>query len=349
MSRVRILGFMASCLLVVSLVCSSGCSPKKDERVVAVDGAAMGTTYTIKIVPPGPGLDEAALAVRIEKCLEELEDLLSTWRPDSEISSFNRTAGQAWFPVAPDTFEVVTAAQGIAAASGGAFDITVGPLVDLWGFGAGSKERQKVPTDREIETIQRQTGFRKLRLRLEPPALAKDHPELQLDLSAIAKGYAVDRLAMLVEEAGVTDYLVELGGELRVRGSRGGKSWTVGVEVPEPGATGVHTVLRLGDCALATSGDYRNYREEGGRRYSHAIDPVSGRPVSHDLASVTVVAVTCTEADGWATALMVLGPEFGLRLAEKRGLAALFLVRQDQGFAHLTTTAFQRRFPNQRP
>jgi thiamine biosynthesis lipoprotein len=290
---------------------------------VEFSGAAMGTTWNVKLaIPPGGGAPpdlQAAVSARIE----DLEQSMSTYREDSELSEFNRYAGGDWFPVSPALCEVVAAALEIGAASGGAFDVTVGPLVDLWGFGpAGSRDAP--PGEDEIERAIDRTGADQLRADCDRPALRKNRPELQVDLSAIAKGYAVDEVSELLDDYGFTDYLVEIGGELRARGSHpAGRDWSIGIEMPDPEGRTVRSVLALVDRAVATSGDYRNFFEFEGRRYSHTIDPRTGEPVTHDVAAVTVVAASAMTADAWATALLVLGPGEAERIAEDRGLAVL--------------------------
>jgi len=235
---------------------------------------------------------------------------------------------------------VVQAALDVSRTTDGALDVTVGPLVNLWSFGPESRE-PAVPSPAAIAERLAAVGWSRLEVRLDPPALRKRSGELEVDLSAIAKGHGVDVLAGLLEARGCLDYLVEIGGEVRVRGHRAdGAPWTIGIEAPDTGARRVAEVLTPGDAAVATSGDYRNFFEAGGKRYSHTIDPRTGRPIEHGPAAVTVVADTCTLADAMATALMVLGPEAGRALAVREGLATLFFVRRNGGLERLTTPAF---------
>jgi thiamine biosynthesis lipoprotein len=232
----------------------------------------------------------------------------------------------------------------MAADSRGAFDPTVAPLVRLWHFGPRA-QAGGVPTAEEIVRVRQSIGFRLIDVRLDPPALRKTDPRVELDLNAIAPGFAVDRIAEHLEQRGVPGYMVEIGGEIRTRGAKpDGQPWRVGIEQPVEGMRLVHRALSLTDAALATSGDYRNFFVRDGVRYSHTIDPHSGRPVTHHLASVTVVADDCTTADGLATTLTVLGPAAGREFAAERGIAAYFLVRRDDGFDALATPAFTARF-----
>jgi len=305
-----------------------------------LSGPTMGTTYQVKITDRPAGVDMGRLAADVERLLETVNRQMSTYRPDSELSRFNAGAADSWTAVSADTAEVAAEALGIAALSGGAYDPTVGPLVDLWGFGAGG-DGLKVPARRDIDDRRARIGHGKVRLAAAPPGLGKGAGNVGLDLCGIAKGFGVDKLAGHLERIGVGHYLVEIGGELRGRGwSPRGGSWRIGIERPETGPGGVQRVVRLDGRGLATSGDYRIFFEEKGRRYSHVLDPRTGRPVDHGLASVTVIAPTAMEADGLSTALMVLGPDEGAKLAEREGIAAFFIAKRGRGFAETATAAF---------
>ncbi len=331
-------GGLSLCCLALGLL-AGGCdggSPPEPLR-----GATMGTGYTVKVAALPAGLQALQLQALIDTELAAVNSAMSTYDPESEISRFNAFRSDEWFAVSPALAAIVATAQDIAATTGGAFDSTVGPLVETWGFGtAGSRDAP--PPTAEIDTALAAIGFRKLSVRLEPPALRKTIARLQVDLSAIAKGYGVDRIAAALEAAGVDNYLVEIGGELRTRGRRhDGAMWRVGIEQPEPGGRRVQLALPMHrNGAVATSGDYRNFFETDGQRYAHIIDPRTGAPVDHELASVTVIADNCAMADGWATALSVLGPGEGYQLAENAGLAALFIERRGEVFEDRTTSAF---------
>jgi thiamine biosynthesis lipoprotein len=315
------------------------CAPP-DSDLISIGGSTMGTTYTVKLRAMPRSLSPEALAAQIARRLERVERLLSTYDPDSELSRFNRSPSTDWFEVSPDTATVVAAARAISERSDGAFDVTVGALVNLWGFGPGGRTAA-VPDAAAIEAARALTGYRHLAVRLEPPALKKADARLYVDLSSIGDGFGVDRIADLLDRAGIRDYLVEIGGELRARGlNPDGLPWRVGIERPGmPPA--VQRVVALDGLALSTSGDYRNYFEQDGVRYSHVIDPGTGRPVAHDTASVTVVHARAMIADGWSTALLVLGLPRGLALAEEAGLAALFLVRDGDGYEEQASAAFE--------
>jgi len=305
-------------------------------------GATMGTTFSI-IVPGLKQSDLAKLKSRADARLEEVNASMSTWQNNSSISRFNESATTDWFEVSQGFVLVAMAALEIAHRTGGAFDPTVGPLVRRWGFdkdAAGS-----LPTSEEIAALLALTGFENLHVDAESSSIKKSIIELQLDLNAIAKGYAVDLLAAEVAALGYQDYLVEIGGELRVSGvNADGDPWRIGIERPDASKAvdGKQPGLYLQSGGVATSGDYRNVFESDGVRYSHIIDARTGSPVSHGLASVTVVAESTMLADGWATALMVLGPDEGMKIARQLELASFFIVRDGEGFATRSSPEFDR-------
>lgn len=333
--------FVLALFLVVWLR-SPGEPPEAPTIEVVFSGSIFGTSYTVRVVPDGAVDEERRLqlADAVEQALETVDASMSTWRDDSEIERFNRS-GVEPFPVSPALLEVVAAAVDVSARSDGAFDVTVGPLVEAWGFGARAVSDDPGPD--VLDRLRAATGYRLLEVDRGAGTLRKQVPGLELDLSAIAKGYAVDRAAAALGTLGEDRFMVEVGGEVVARGlAPGDRRWRLGIEVPDPNIRAVHTVVELENAALATSGDYRNFRVDGrGRRLSHTIDPRRGRPVEHTLASVSVVAPTCLEADAWATALNVLGPVEGLAAAEREGLAALFLEHGESGaWIETSTQAF---------
>ena len=301
----------------------------------------MGTAYSVRIVvpPDEPDLNLEGLSDQIAVRLDELEDHFSTYRPDSEISRFNAFPGQEWFPVSAVFLDVFGQTRYVSELSGGAFDPTVSPLVELWGFGAGGASG-RIPEPEELEKLLASTGFTHLQFRDSPPAVQRLRSGVQLDFSAIAKGYAVDEVWHLLSEAGLSDYLVEIGGEVRTRGVRAdGRDWSIGIESPD--GSGVAEAVPLRDAAIATSGDYRNYFQYQGRLYSHLLDPRTGWPVAHDLTAVSVISDTAAMADALATALLVLGPTDGFELATRQQIAARLVVRSADGVTILRTPAFE--------
>ncbi len=336
----------SKCLMFFALLLSSlllpACADKEPVTTpVVLQGRTMGTTWNVKLaIAPGQ-LSTEQLHSEIDVLLEQINQSMSTYRSDSELSHFNQNRSTDWQPVSRELALVIETAQSISRLTGGAFDITVGPLVNLWGFGPERTQGQ-VPDDLIIEKRRQHSGYSKLDVRLEPPALRKQDAEIYVDLSAIAKGYAVDRMAALLESHQALNYMVEIGGEIRVRGEKQqGRRWRIAVEKPSVTERAVHTVVSPGRGAMATSGDYRNFIEQDGKRYSHTIDPVSGRPVTHSLASVSVIHPSCMFADALATALTVLGPERGLALAKREKLAVYMIERRQQGFEIRLTDGFR--------
>jgi len=309
---------------------------------LTITGATMGTTYTVKIraVDGGRVPNPRDLRRAISAELHRLSALMSTYDTNSEVSRFNRFPQTSWFSVSADTMKVLRAAQRISRQTDGAFDITVAPLVNLWGFGPGGGKNHE-PRASIIEQTKRHTGYTRLVLDPDGLRIRKTIPRLAIDLSAIAKGYAVDALAAMLEQRGCESFLVEIGGEVKTRGTReDGAPWRVALEKPETGSRSIAFVLPLTDRAVATSGTYRNFFEENGKRYSHTIDPRTGRPVTHRLVAVSVTHDSCMVADGWATALMVLGPREGVQRANAAGVAALFTIANNTGFRRETSLSW---------
>ncbi|MCP4202673.1 MAG: FAD:protein FMN transferase [bacterium] len=340
--RMIVPAIFVGALFAVYLWRSPGGEPSRE--VAVLSGQALGTTYAVKVVAEG-GLavgQSESLELEIEETLAAIDASMSTWREDSELERFNRH-GTEPFLLSPALDEVMAKALEIGSRSGGAFDITVGPLVEAWGFGPEAESRE--PSPERIAELLGQTGSHRLTLDRQGRTLRKNAGRIRCDLSAIAKGYAVDKLAAALAGTGYSDFMIELGGEVMVRGVNAtGEDWRIGIEVPDPERRAVYAVVALDGRALATSGNYRNFRIEDGRVVSHIIDPRTGRPVTHTLASVSVIAETCMEADAWATALSVLGPDEGLEAARREGLAALFIAHHPDGELEETSTAAFDRF-----
>ncbi len=323
-----------------------GADPKEQlGRPESIAGETMGTTYSIKIlVPVGADFSHWELQAKSNGALNLVDALMSTYRPDSELSRFNALNSSAPLVISHELATVLDAALRVSAQSAGAFDITVGPIVNAYGF--GPDEVSALPTEPELAALKERVGYEKLTLDLDVPTLQKSRPDLYCDLSAIAKGYAVDLLAQLLERDGISDYFIEVGGEIRARGRNPrGETWTVGIEEPHSNTRNIYKVLPLENFAMATSGDYRNFYEADGKRISHTIDARTGRPVTHNLASVSVFHEQCMMADAYATALMVLGPIDGYLMAEILDLPALFLTRNEDGTLNeRVTPAYTKRF-----
>lgn len=329
---------LAAFLVLALAACERGA------EIHTLSGPTMGTSWSVKVVGLPTGVARSALRSKIESLLESVNNQMSTWQSDSVISKYNEADAGSWISLPPDFFQVLEYALSVARKTGGAYDPTVGPLVKLWGFGPGRTGTFERPTEAAIARTRERIGWQKVELKPEERAVLQPGG-IQLDLSSVAKGYAVDKVAEFLDARGVGAYLVEIGGELRARGTKpGGKPWRVAVEKPrrDPGRS-VQQVVALRDRAMATSGDYRNFhRGADGTLYSHTIDPRTGRPVEHHLASVTVVTSHCMNADALATALNVLGPDEGMAFARQRDLAVLMLIRGKDGLRARATEEYRQ-------
>jgi thiamine biosynthesis lipoprotein len=325
-------------LAVVSAVFLVACTQAPSSET-HFTGQTMGTTYNVKFVPV-QGVDEQALKQQVKQLLVDINQLMSTYIQDSELSRFNQWQSTEPFPLSEQTIEVLLEAKRLGKMSNGLLDVTVGPLVNLWGFGPKSRP-QKIPSDSQIKTTQQQIGLDKLTV--GPSWASKAHSTLYVDLSTIAKGYGVDQLAELLRANQIERFLVEIGGEMRVAGLKAsGIAWRIAIEKPETLQRSVQKVISIGKNAVATSGDYRNYYEQDGVRYSHLINPNTGYPISHNLVSATVIHPSSMTADGLATALSVMGKDQAVMLAEKYDLAVLLISKEKDGFTEYTSEEFEK-------
>jgi len=331
------------CFLILSfllLTLPTGCQQKETIETIHLSGQTMGTTWSIAMHPNLESTDAASLKQRLQKRLDQINRLMSTYDPESELSRFNKQTSTDWFAISEETAQVIELSLDISRLTDGAFDVSVGPLVELWGFGA-TEQGEKIPSANQVSESLAKVGYENIRLRRSPAAVSKQIPELQIDLSAVAKGYAVDALAEILEQQGISNYLVEIGGELQISGHRGdGAPWQIAIEKPLEGTREVAAIFPLTNTALATSGNYRNFYMEDGQRYSHTIDPASGKPVRHKLASATVLDQSCARADALATALMVLGEGKGREFCEKNHIAAYFLIHEKESMTVYASPAF---------
>jgi thiamine biosynthesis lipoprotein len=311
---------------------------------IAISGETMGTTYNIKYVNvdgAATKLSPAQIKDKVDKLLVEKNQLMSTYIPDSELSLLNQAQANVAFPISPATDYVIQEALKLHHRSQGMLDITVGPLVNLWGFGP-TLRAEKIPTQAQLADTRAYIGVDKFNL--SNGEIVKLHPKVYLDLSTIAKGYAVDEVAALLLFEGLTNYLVEIGGEMRVAGTKpNNEKWLIAIEKPLSGERAIQQIVSIGDNAMATSGDYRNYFEEDGIRYSHLINPTTGYPIQHNMVAVTVVAPKSIEADGLATALMVMGSTQGKLLAENEGIAAFFIIKEGDEYVEYRSTEFTKK------
>lgn len=330
--------WLAALLLAIFVL--TGCQSQQQDVVLTVQGLTMGTSYSVKWV--SKDADTASIHVAIEQQLKDINQSMSTYIDSSELSQLNRSDSTEWSPVSSALFDVLSLSSSISRKTSGAFDVTVGPLVNLWGFGPDGRILH-APDDAQIQQALARIGATRFELNAQQQQVRKTEPQLYIDLSAVAKGYAVDSVASLLESKGISRYLVEIGGELRANGLKpGGKQWRIAVEAPDETTRAVQRIINVDNISIATSGDYRNYFEENGIRFSHTIDPATGRPISHTLASVTVLASSCAEADALATAFMVMGEKKGYEYAMKQGVHAFFISKTADGFVERMTPGFRK-------
>lgn len=327
--------------LLLSLLLGLSACRNQTSQWVSLSGSTMGTYYVVKYLNQPHLASPKIVQQTLDQRLEHINDLMSTYRPDSELSRFNRSrAVNQLFPLAPETMTVIREALRLHQLSEGGLDITLGPLVDLWGFGPEAPLQERIPTDQALTERRAWVGLDKLGI--HPTGISKSIPPLALDLSGIAKGFGVDELAGYLASLGIEHYLVDIGGEMRFKGhNRQQQPWRIAIENPSDPSQPTSRLITPGEAALATSGDYRNYFEQSGVRYSHTLDPRTGRPITHHLVSATVLHPSCMTADGLATAFSVLGHEKALAIANQHQIPLLLLIKTPTGFTEHYSTAFQ--------
>ncbi len=330
--------FIICALVIFQGLFFESCALKEDSSVKFFQGETMGTSYSVKyVVSHEKDVNSVYLKTKVDEALLSFNLKVSTYIHDSEISVFNESMANHWYKVSYEFYDIVKTAKDIWKKTNGQYDISVAPLVNLWGFGP-EKSRKTPPNSQEVEVALKNIGLDQLHLR-EGEFLKKDKEALHLDLSSIAKGYGVDLIGRLLERNGVLNYMVEIGGEVFVKGKKGKEDWKIGITFPQKNIKNsrVAEILKLTNMAMATSGDYRNFFEENGKSYSHTIDVKSGYPVQFPLTSVTVIdPESCARADAWATALMALVPIEGPKIAQKYNIAALFLIKEKTSLASLS-------------
>jgi thiamine biosynthesis lipoprotein len=329
-------------LLTALVLALSACFPSNNtgQEEILLQGRTMGTTYNIKVVGTNEQVEALNLQQKIDDLLKQVNQEMSTYIKSSEISTFNQSSSTEAIEVSPGFARVLKESIRLGQLSEGKLDVTVGPLVNLWGFGPEQRP-DKVPSEELLAATKKRVGLQ--HLVLEGNFLAKRIPDLYIDLSTIAKGYGVDVVAELIEKNGIANYLVEIGGELRLKGFKStGELWAIAVEKPLTNKRSVQEVIIPRDNAVATSGDYRIYFEANGVRFSHIIDPATGKPINHKLVSVTVIHPSSMTADGLSTALMVMGMEKGIAFATENNLAALFISKTENGFDEQFTVKFKQ-------
>jgi thiamine biosynthesis lipoprotein len=311
------------------------------DRVEEFGGPTMGSTYSVKYVHTDATPDVDKVRAETEAILAEVDQQMSTYRDDSLISQFNKAPAGSCMKLPEGMLEMVRSGSKLSDDSNGAFDLTLEPLLNLWGFGPQARV-EKVPSAEQIAEARRHIGHQ--HLRIDGQSLCKD-VDIQLDLNSIAAGYTVDRIISRLRELGISSYLVEATGELKAAGNKpDGEPWRIAIEAPRDDERVSQKILQLDGYGISTSGDYRNYFEENGVRYSHTIDPLTGAPITHKLASVTVANESTQLADGLSTLLMVLGPERGMAYAKQANIAAFFVTREGKAFVTHSSPAFEQLF-----
>ena len=335
--------------LLTSLFFITACSDAGDQKISKISGPTMGTQYHISWVSDKQSRHDIALEAKeiqeqVDQLLMAFNRSMSTYDPKSELSLINHHFKPSWQDISEDLYLVLQMSLELNAQSDRAFDVTVGPLVNLWGFGPDKRQFQ-APSQQDISALLDQVGSEAIELRSLDEGLfqLRLKQARYIDLSAIAKGYAVDILGNLLQQQGINQYLVEVGGEIIANGVKPQQQpWRIAIEAPNDDGRSVQIIIPLSNMGIATSGDYRNFFEQGGHRFSHTIDGRTGKPVEHSLASVSVLHKSVAMADAWATALTVLGAERGLALAEKYNLAAYFIVRTDMGYQQVSSSQFEQ-------
>jgi len=332
-----------SIFLFFSFFILQGCEPSNTDKKyqeVLLQGKTMGTTFTVKVFVPESEVRSLNLFSDVKDLLADINQSMSTYISDSEISKFNRSEANTVFPLSDD-FRTVMAESIRLGKSTKTLDVTMGPLIDLWGFGP-DKQPTKVPSTEQLQKIQGKMGVDKLSL--SNAGLTKSVQELELSLSAIAKGFGVDKVAELLEKNGYTNYMVEIGGELRLSGSKpNGDLWAIAIEQPDPALLqrAVHRTLKLGTISVATSGDYRIFYELNGTTYAHIISPETGKPIKQDLVSVTVLHESSMTADALATAITVMGTKKAKKYAEKNNIAVYLISKTADGLKAYSSPKFK--------
>ncbi|MDC9818263.1 FAD:protein FMN transferase ApbE [Pectobacterium polonicum] len=317
-------------------------TPTAERPLLTIEGKTMGTFYSVKI-SGAINEDKTQLQREIDALLEQANNEISTYRDDSVLSRFNQHRGMDLHPISNGMADIIQTAFRVGNATNGAMDITIGPLVNLWGFGP-QKQPTRIPSQQQIDVARENIGLNHLHLLSTEQGewIQKDLPDLYIDLSTLGEGYGADILAQLMMRKGITNYLVSVGGAISSRGVNAeGTPWRVAIQKPTDQENAAQAAVNLQGYAISTSGSYRNYFEEDNKRYSHIIDPETGRPITHQLVSATVIAPTALEADGWDTGLMVLGTEKALKLAEQQGLAVYLITKTDKGFNAVMTPQFK--------
>lgn len=334
--------FTITLLLVTLAVFSAACNRlNHGKHLVVFNGLTMGTSYDIKLELPATIKNREVIRQGIEKVLYNVNHHMSTFLKDSELSKINQNKSTGKIPISSELTDVLALSLEISRFTHGAFDITVGPLVNLWGFGP-IKKSPVIPSHEAITRALAATGYKKIRLSINPNYIIKSQPNIYLDLSGIAKGYGIDKIADYLDTQAVKNYMIEVGGEVKARGTKPDNTpWRIGIEKPVANQQMVERIMQLDNLGMATSGDYRNFFDVKGKRYAHIIDPATGYPASNNLVSVSVLDESTARADALATALIVMGPDKGVKFAADNKISAMFIITNGAGFTDKYTGSFK--------
>ena len=330
--------FLVSILILLNTSCFNS---KKDG--FKINGKTMGTYYIINVVDPPKNISKEKLKIEVFNTLKEINKKLSNWDNSSEVNFFNKSKTLLPISVSEDLFNVIRASNLIHIKSEGFFDITIDPLIELWGFGYTNKKK-KVPSDIEIKNALKLVDQSKvLQLNPEDLSITKSNQDVTVNLSSIAKGYGIDIIGKKLKKLGIKNYLIDIGGDILTKGQNTiDKDWVIGIENPNLNKRLIKEIVNITDKGIATSGDYKNFYEENGVQYSHILNPNSGKPIIHNTKSVTIIHENAMMADGWATALLALGSTKGLEIAEKNKIASLFIIKEKNNFIKIKSSEFKK-------
>lgn len=303
-----------------------------------LSGVTMGTTYTIDFLSDKAELH--TIQQQVNKILHDLNQTMSTYIPNSELSLLNQNSSMNKIILSDELYDVIKTAQQISIMSNGAFDVTVSPLLTLWGFGAHAKQPQTVPSQQQIEDVMATIGYDQLILYAEDKSLKKLNPNIHIDLSAIAKGYGVDRIAAYLDTLNIDHYLVEIGGDIKAKGhNEYGQAWQIGIERPDPSQRSLQRTLPLHNMSIASSGNYRQFFRLAEHHYSHIINPHTGKPIQHNTVAVSVLSPVAMDADGLATAFMVLDNKKAISIADQHNIPILIYTKVNNTIHELMSVA----------
>ena len=329
-------------ILIFSFLLIFSCSQKKNYNA-KINGNTMGTYYFIEVIDVPVGLKIKNIELEIKNTLKKANKILSNWDKDSEISIINKTDKTTAIKISDELNEVFKTAKEINAKSNGFFDLTLDPIIELWGFGYKSKQMQIIPKDNQIKNILSLIGQKSfLKMNFDNNELIKKNKDIKINLSSIGKGYGIDLIGKKLDQLGINNYIINIGGDILTKGYNSKKeNWVIGIENPNLKEKFIKEIVNLTNKGLATSGDYKNFFTKDGKRYSHIINPKTGKPIKHSTKSVTVIHENSMKADGWATAFLALGSLEGLKIADKEKIAVLFIDEIDNKLIKFKSSAFK--------